>query len=289
MPTETLIQNAPIHLTTQQYLLQTANKNQIFIIIRMSVLQCVVKFVKKSNHEEGDTKMFPCSSLTMKKVPQRDVSMLHLLINSHKRYGLKQEQQVNLTLFLFIPVHDIYLLGLGQDELTQDTLKKAEEFVCRLYLLPSPLVNINEVRIHDFKKGTKVLEALPPTADVLHHHILRAHCHALVWLTSDPVQQQLSSVITSGRELKPVLSTKVNGQWRYFRSCAYLGEPGIEGDERFCLMRTGTYNIFMEYCTCNSKDGCNSALAGTVPANIWYLVSACLLVWRIPFVVRVLW
>ncbi|KAL2716632.1 uncharacterized protein V1478_014308 [Vespula squamosa] len=52
---------------------------------------------------------------------------------------------------------------------------------------------------------------------------------------------------------------KVNGEWRYFRSCAYMGEPGIAGDERFCLMRTGTYNIFMEYCTCNSKDGCNSA------------------------------
>lgn len=52
---------------------------------------------------------------------------------------------------------------------------------------------------------------------------------------------------------------KVHGEWRYFRSCAYMGEPGIEGDERFCLMRTGSYNIFMEYCTCNSKDGCNSA------------------------------
>ncbi|XP_014474660.1 PREDICTED: uncharacterized protein LOC106744417 [Dinoponera quadriceps] len=52
---------------------------------------------------------------------------------------------------------------------------------------------------------------------------------------------------------------KVNGEWRYFRNCAYMGEPGIGGDERFCLMRTGTYNIFMEYCTCNSKDGCNSA------------------------------
>ena len=51
----------------------------------------------------------------------------------------------------------------------------------------------------------------------------------------------------------------VHGEWRYFRSCAWMGEPGIEGDERFCLMRTGTYNIFMEYCTCNSKDGCNSA------------------------------
>lgn len=51
---------------------------------------------------------------------------------------------------------------------------------------------------------------------------------------------------------------KVNGEWRYFRSCAYMGEPGIVGDERFCLMRTGTFNIFLEYCQCNSKDGCNS-------------------------------
>jgi len=57
---------------------------------------------------------------------------------------------------------------------------------------------------------------------------------------------------------------KVNGEWRYFRSCAYLGEPGIEGDERFCLMRTGTYNIWMEYCTCNTKDGCNSASLATL-------------------------
>lgn len=51
----------------------------------------------------------------------------------------------------------------------------------------------------------------------------------------------------------------VHGEWKFFRSCAFMGEPGIGGDERFCLMRTGTYNIFMEYCTCNSKDGCNLA------------------------------
>lgn len=56
---------------------------------------------------------------------------------------------------------------------------------------------------------------------------------------------------------------KVYGIWRYFRSCAYMGEPGIGGDERFCLMRTGTHNIFIEYCTCNSKDGCNSASVNT--------------------------
>lgn len=46
-----------------------------------------------------------------------------------------------------------------------------------------------------------------------------------------------------------------------------MGEPGIEGDERFCLMRTGTFNIFMEYCTCNSKDGCNAA-GTTRPTNV---------------------
>ncbi|XP_037038118.1 uncharacterized protein LOC119075697 isoform X1 [Bradysia coprophila] len=66
---------------------------------------------------------------------------------------------------------------------------------------------------------------------------------------------------------------KVNGEWRYFRSCAYMGEPGIVGDERFCLMRTGTFNIFMEYCTCNSKDGCNSA-GLTSPKMIFVYVAA---------------
>ena len=25
----------------------------------------------------------------------------------------------------------------------------------------------------------------------------------------------------------------VNGEWRYFRSCAFLGEPGVGNDERF--------------------------------------------------------
>ncbi|CAH2264722.1 uncharacterized protein LOC120631096 [Pararge aegeria] len=64
---------------------------------------------------------------------------------------------------------------------------------------------------------------------------------------------------------------KVNGEWRYFRGCAYLGEVGIKGDERFCLMRTGTYNIFIEYCTCNSKDGCNSS--GIVSPMPFLLIS----------------
>ncbi|KAK5641900.1 hypothetical protein RI129_010447 [Pyrocoelia pectoralis] len=74
---------------------------------------------------------------------------------------------------------------------------------------------------------------------------------------------------------------KVNGVWKYFRSCAFLGEPGIAGDERFCLMRTGTYNIFMEYCTCNSKDGCNTS--STLKISSLLMIISCVV---LPFVFR---
>ncbi|XKL63537.1 hypothetical protein PGB90_005901 [Kerria lacca] len=65
---------------------------------------------------------------------------------------------------------------------------------------------------------------------------------------------------------------KVHGEWRYFRDCAYLGEPGIGGDERYCLMRTGSYNIFVEICTCVGKDGCNSAVSLQIHALILILI-----------------
>jgi hypothetical protein len=77
----------------------------------------------------------------------------------------------------------------------------------------------------------------------------------------------------------------VHGEWRYFRSCAYVGEPGIEGDERFCLMRTGTYNIFMEYCTCKAKDGCNSAAGWS--ASLWLALFLCTAAWQLPDMLRV--
>lgn len=71
----------------------------------------------------------------------------------------------------------------------------------------------------------------------------------------------------------------VHGVWRYFRSCAYMGEPGIEGDERFCLMRTGTYNIFVEYCTCNSKDGCNDGAMTKPMLALFFMASLAAIIW----------
>ncbi|XP_023226647.1 uncharacterized protein LOC111627327 [Centruroides sculpturatus] len=71
---------------------------------------------------------------------------------------------------------------------------------------------------------------------------------------------------------------KVNGHWRFYRSCAFLGTPGEgTGDENYCLMRTGTYNIFVEYCTCNSKNGCNTS-PKSVSISIGMIISSLILV-----------
>lgn len=77
----------------------------------------------------------------------------------------------------------------------------------------------------------------------------------------------------------PIFFLTVYGKWRYYRSCAFLGEPGIGGDERYCLMRTGTHNIFTEYCTCNSRDGCNGA-SGISYSKLSLTLASSLVIYR---------
>lgn len=57
---------------------------------------------------------------------------------------------------------------------------------------------------------------------------------------------------------------KVNGDWRTIRGCGYLGPapsstPSSPNEANYCQIRHGNYDIFMETCTCNSKDGCNGS------------------------------
>ncbi|XP_054168067.1 uncharacterized protein LOC128965399 [Oppia nitens] len=57
---------------------------------------------------------------------------------------------------------------------------------------------------------------------------------------------------------------KIHGNWRTIRGCAFLGQPGEgTGNEHNCLYRQGTHDIYQEYCTCNSKDGCNVGALGS--------------------------
>lgn len=74
--------------------------------------------------------------------------------------------------------------------------------------------------------------------------------------------------------VKPLVATmcrkirqKVDGEWRTIRDCGYLGPPGdippdkLASDMGHCQMRHGSYDVFMESCTCNNKDGCNGSMS----------------------------
>ncbi|GBN10227.1 hypothetical protein AVEN_217489-1 [Araneus ventricosus] len=75
---------------------------------------------------------------------------------------------------------------------------------------------------------------------------------------------------------------KVYGNWRFIRTCAFLGTPGEgTGNENHCTMRTGTYNVYFETCTCNSKDGCNSAVS--LRMSCVTLLLTLLLIFKIKF------
>lgn len=65
---------------------------------------------------------------------------------------------------------------------------------------------------------------------------------------------------------------KANGQWRTIRSCGYLpaekgGDSAASDDPnetpspaaQTCEIHHGSYDVFVETCACNNKDGCNAA------------------------------
>ena len=108
--------------------------------------------------------------------------------------------------------HPHLLQNLGLGEITTETVARAEEFVCHLYQPNSPLTSINRVRSKMFQKGMKELENLPPTADALKQHILRAHFQAAVWRSANIPQPDIPVPTDSGwslvqDSLLPVLTT----------------------------------------------------------------------------------
>ncbi|GFS88611.1 uncharacterized protein TNCV_1462121 [Trichonephila clavipes] len=105
--------------------------------------------------------------------------------------------------------------------------------------------------------------------------------------TTIPIFDCDTSKLPQYPELKATMCRKIRqkvyGNWRFIRTCAFLGSPGEgTGNENYCTMRTGTYNVFMETCTCNSKDGCNTA------ASLRLSYAAALLTALLIFKIRVL-
>lgn len=95
------------------------------------------------------------------------------------------------------------------------------------------------------------------------------------------------SAFSQPAPVKPLMASmcqkirqKVEGEWRTIRGCGYLGPPGelpLDKSDSggHCQMRYGSYNVFMESCICNNKDGCNGSTSPMTlaPMTVLMLIS----------------
>jgi hypothetical protein len=105
--------------------------------------------------------------------------------------------------------HHQLLANLGKGQLTDDTSKEAELFVCKLYI--SNCETADGARTIMFRKATAP-ENLPPSSDALSFHIKRAHYQASVWQQAHEKKPNLPPIESMGWQLKdgvflPVLKT----------------------------------------------------------------------------------
>ena len=105
--------------------------------------------------------------------------------------------------------------GLGKEPLSEETLRGAEKFVCKLYSPATTIDSIDLLHHKLFLKGKKNPEYLPPSSNALYFHIRRAHYQTLIWLTSTtptvslPVPSEYGwQKDETSQTLQPTLMTK---------------------------------------------------------------------------------
>jgi hypothetical protein len=77
--------------------------------------------------------------------------------------------------------HDL-LTNIGTGELTEETIKSAEAFICRMYNVQRT-DSVDTARHILFSKSVKP-EAMPPTTDALRFHLMRVHYQCMIWKSS---------------------------------------------------------------------------------------------------------
>ena len=150
------------------------------------------------------------------------------------------------------------LVDLGRDPLTDDTIKAAEQFMCKIYGQPD-LVTCDEARTKLFCK-CKTPESLPPTSDALKFHIERAHYQAMVWRQAVRKDPKLPSPdghgwTLQGGKLVPQLTSRPSVP----DSCAELVSCG-------CMKNCGTQRCSCRKsnlpctgaCKCSNSEGCRN-------------------------------
>lgn len=153
--------------------------------------------------------------------------------------------------------HNELLENLGKGELTEETIKKAEQFVCRLYKL-SNVDNVDKARKTMFVKCCAP-ESLPPTSDALSFHIKRSHYQAAVWRQAHINYPDLPTPQSSGwkdeeGKIVPILMSLPPVP----ESCISLISCGCTTECKTlrCKCRKARM-VCTDYCKCKQINCCN--------------------------------
>ncbi|KAJ8868589.1 hypothetical protein PR048_030127 [Dryococelus australis] len=101
-------------------------------------------------------------------------------------------------LIVFKGPHEL-LKNLDIGTLTEETLKSAEAFVCRIYNVHTT-DSVDSARNILFSKIGKP-EAVPPTSDALRFHLMRAHYQAMAWRNAHCAMPNLHPISISLRAI----------------------------------------------------------------------------------------
>lgn len=93
-------------------------------------------------------------------------------VSQFSGHGKKTTWQVFLQ-------HHNDLFGIGKGNLSDNTIKSAEKFICKLYGVPE-VQSCDQARVKLFCLA-RPQESLPPTSDAALSHIKRSHYQASIW------------------------------------------------------------------------------------------------------------
>lgn len=107
--------------------------------------------------------------------------------------------------------HHPLLRNLGIGDLTEQTRRSSEAFVCRIYDVHKT-DSVDAARHILFSKTGKP-EAMPPTSDALRFHLMRVHYQAMVWRNAHYATPELPSPLDMGWKhgdsgLQPILMSQ---------------------------------------------------------------------------------
>lgn len=170
------------------------------------------------------------------------------------------------------------LQNFGEEEMpSPDTLRMAEQFVCKLYDPKSSSESIHEVRCALFRKVKANVDTLPPTKDALSLHLMRAHYQTKIWKQSLVSHPQLPSPTSCGWHmtdgvLVPKLLTKEPLQARSLEltTCG-CKESGTQCSTRQCRCRRGGM-FCCGACGCGSAAWCKNTQVTTSRYHMYHIM-----------------